>query len=125
MTVAKSNPDGYTLLLTTSSYVVNPSLYANNPFDPFKDFEPIARAAASPNIFVVNPSVPANSMKELIELIRANPGKYSMANPGLGTTPQLAGELAKLALKLDLPSSPPWEVTPHWPCLRSRRLHHR
>jgi tripartite-type tricarboxylate transporter receptor subunit TctC len=106
MTVAKSNPDGYTLLLTTSSYVVNPSLYANNPFDPFKDFEPIARAAASPNIFVVNPSVPANSMKELIELIRANPGKYSMANPGLGTTPQLAGELAKLALKLDVTSVP-------------------
>jgi tripartite-type tricarboxylate transporter receptor subunit TctC len=106
MTVAKANPDGYTLLLTTSSYVVNPSLYANNPFDPFKDFEPIIRAAASPNIFVVHPSVPATTMKELVELIHANPGKYSMGNPGLGTTPQLAGELAKLSLKLDVISVP-------------------
>jgi tripartite-type tricarboxylate transporter receptor subunit TctC len=81
-------------------------LYANNPFDPFKDFEPITRAAASPNVFVVNPSVPATTMKELIELIHANPGKYSMGNPGLGTTLQLAGELAKLALKLDVISVP-------------------
>ena len=74
---ARSTPDGYTILVASSSYLVNPSLYANNPYDPYKDFIPITLAAASPNIVTVHPSVPVKTMKELIALILANPGKYS------------------------------------------------
>jgi tripartite-type tricarboxylate transporter receptor subunit TctC len=106
MQVARATADGYTLLVASSSYTVNPSLYANNPYDPFKDFVPITLAAASPNILVVNPSVPAKSVKDLIALIKANPGKYPIANPGIGTTPQLAAELFKLTYKLDATSVP-------------------
>jgi len=104
--VAKSAPDGYTILVASSSFVVNPSLYAKNPYDPFKDFVPITLAAASPNVFAVNPDLPVKTLKELIDLVRADPAKYSMANPGVGTTPQLAGELFKLSTKLDLTSVP-------------------
>ncbi|MGB6752962.1 MAG: tripartite tricarboxylate transporter substrate binding protein [Xanthobacteraceae bacterium] len=103
---ARSAPDGYTILVASSSYVVNPSLYANNPYDPYKDFIPITLAAGSPNIVTVHPSVPVKTMKELIALILANPGKYSIANAGFGTTPQLASELFKLTYKLDAPSVP-------------------
>jgi tripartite-type tricarboxylate transporter receptor subunit TctC len=106
MQVAKSAPDGYTILVASSSYVVNPSLYAKNPYDAFKDFAPITLAAASPNILVVNPDIPAKTAKELIDFVKANPGKYSMANPGIGTTPQLASELFKLSFKLDVTSVP-------------------
>ena len=104
--VAKSAPDGYTILVASSSFVVNPSLYAKNPYDPFKDFAPITLAAASPNILVVNPDIPVKTVKELIELVKANPGKYTIANPGIGTTPQLAAELFKLTYKLDATSVP-------------------
>jgi len=104
--VAKSAPDGYTILVASSSFVVNPSLYAKNPYDPFKDFAPITLAAASPNVIAVHPDLPAKTLKELIDLVKADPAKYSMANPGIGTTPQLAGELFKLSTKLDLTSVP-------------------
>jgi len=103
---ARSPADGYTILVASSSYVVNPSLYANNPYDPYKDFIPITLAAASPNIVSVHPSLPVKTMKELIALIQANPDKYSIANAGLGTTPQLASELFKLTYKLDAASVP-------------------
>lgn len=104
--VAKAAPDGYTILVASSSFVVNPSLYAKNPYDPYKDFAPVTLAAASPNILVVHPDVPAKSVKELVELIKKQPGKFSVANPGVGTTPQLAAELFKLNLKLDATSVP-------------------
>ena len=105
-TVARSASDGYTILVASSSYTVNPSLYAKNPYDPYKDFAPITLAAASPNILVVNPDIPVKNVKELIDLIKANPGKYTIANPGIGTTPQLAAELFKLTYKLDVASVP-------------------
>ena len=76
------------------------------PYDPIKDFAPITLVAASPNVIIGNPSVPAKSMKELVELIKANPGKYSYAQPGTGTTPHLAGELFKLKFSLDLTTVP-------------------
>src|SRR6185437_10519672 len=104
--VAKAAPDGYTILVASSSYVVNPSLYAKNPYDPYKDFAPVTRAAASPNVLVVHESIPAKTVKELVELLRKNPGKYTIANPGIGTTPQLAAELFKLTFKLEQTSVP-------------------
>ena len=79
--VARAEPDGYTILVASSSFVVNPSLYANNPYDPFKDFAPISLAGAAPNILVVHPSVAAKTVKELVALLQANPAKYSIANP--------------------------------------------
>src|SRR6188508_3699076 len=104
--VAKSPPDGYTILVASSSYVVNPSLYAKNPYDPFKDFAPVTLAAASPNILVVHSDFPAKSVKELVELIKKEPGKYNYAMPGTGTTPHLAGELFKLTFHLYLTTVP-------------------
>jgi tripartite-type tricarboxylate transporter receptor subunit TctC len=104
--VARSAADGYTILVASSSYTVNPSLYAANPYDPYKDFAPVTLAAASPNILSVHPSVPAKTVKELIVLLQTNPGKYSIANAGIGTTPQLAAELFKLSYKLDATSVP-------------------
>jgi tripartite-type tricarboxylate transporter receptor subunit TctC len=104
--VARAPADGYTVLIASSSYTVNPSLYAANPFDPFKDFAPVTLAAAAPNILSVHPSVPAKTVKELIALMQAAPGKYSIANAGIGTTPQLAAELFKLTYKLDATSVP-------------------
>jgi tripartite-type tricarboxylate transporter receptor subunit TctC len=104
--VARSTADGYTILVASSSFVVNPSLYASNPYDAFKDFAPVTLAAASPNILVVNPLIEAKTVKELVALVQANPGKYNIANPGIGTTPQLAAELFKLTYKLDTASVP-------------------
>jgi tripartite-type tricarboxylate transporter receptor subunit TctC len=99
---AKATPDGYTILFVSSSYVVNPSLYAKIPYDPYKDFTPVTIAGDSPNVLVVNPSLSAKNVKELVDLIKANPGKYSFASAGTGTTPHLAGELFKLSYGLDL-----------------------
>ena len=98
---AKSPPDGYTILFTSSAFVVNPSLYRSIPYDPYKDFVPVTKAGTSPNVMVVNPAVPAKTPKELIEVIRANPGKYSFATAGMGTTPDLAGELFRMTYNLD------------------------
>src|SRR5262249_16337821 len=86
---ATAPADGYTILFVSSSYTVNPSLYAKPPYDPDKDFVPVTKAAGSPNGLFVNPSIPAKSVKELVELIKANPGKYTFASPGIGTTPHL------------------------------------
>src|SRR5215813_10709803 len=99
---AKAAPDGYTILVVSSSYVVNPSLYAKVTYDPYKDFIPITVAGDSPNVLVVNPSLPVKNVKELVDLIKANPGKYTFASAGSGTTPHLSGELFKLSYGLDL-----------------------
>lgn len=104
--VAHAQPDGYTLLVSSSSYVINPNLYAHNPYDPFKDFTPVMRAAYSPSVLLINPSIPATNVKELAELIRKEPEKYSIANPGIGTMGHLASELLKLTFKLDCPVVP-------------------
>jgi tripartite-type tricarboxylate transporter receptor subunit TctC len=101
--VAKAPPDGYTVLVVSSAFVVNPSLYGKNiTYDAYKDFEPITNFADSPNIMVVNPSVPAKTAKELIDVVKANPGKYSFATAGIGTTPDLAGELFRMTFGLDM-----------------------
>jgi tripartite-type tricarboxylate transporter receptor subunit TctC len=103
---AKAAPDGYTLTMVSSSFVVNPSLYATVPYDAYKDFSPISLAGASPNLIVVHPSVPAKTIQELVALVRANPGKYSFAHPGVGTTPHLSGELLRLSFNLDMVAAP-------------------
>jgi tripartite-type tricarboxylate transporter receptor subunit TctC len=99
---AKAAPDGYTLLFAFSSYVVNPTLFNKVPYDPYKDFEPITLAVTSTTVVTVHPSVPAKTVKDLVALIRANPGKYSYSSAGAGTQAHLAGEQFRLSLGLDL-----------------------
>jgi len=99
---ARAGSDGYTILFVSSSYVVNPSLYPKIPYDPYKDFVPVTVAGDAPNILLVHPSVPAKTVAELIDYIKANPGKVSYASAGTGTTPHLSGELFRLSLKLDI-----------------------
>jgi tripartite-type tricarboxylate transporter receptor subunit TctC len=99
---AQSAPDGYTLLVTGGNITNNPYLYSHVAYDTLKDFDAVTLAGATPVVLTVNPSVPAKTVQELVELIRANPGKYSFASPGTGTPPQLVGALFTQSLKLDL-----------------------
>ncbi|NDP42329.1 MAG: tripartite tricarboxylate transporter substrate binding protein [Aromatoleum sp.] len=93
---AKAAPDGYTIMGgTISTHAINASLYAKLPYDPVKDFAPITLIARVPNMLVINPEVPAKDVKELIALMKANPGKYSFASSGNGTSQHLSGELFK------------------------------
>jgi tripartite-type tricarboxylate transporter receptor subunit TctC len=102
---ARAPADGYTVLVVSSTFMINASLYQKIPYDPIKDFEPVTIAATTPNVLVAHPSVPAKTVKELIDLIRA--GKYdSYAMPGAGTPPHMSGELFKQLLKLDLIAVP-------------------
>lgn len=103
---ARAAPDGYTLVSMSPGYTVNPSLYSHLPFDPVKDYQPVTLVAGSPNVVVVNPAVPAKTMKELIELIQKSPGKYSYAHPSTGTIPHLLGEQLKQRYNLDLTTVP-------------------
>ena len=93
--VARAAPDGYTLLICSSAFVVNPSLYAKIGYDPFKDFVPIMVLGASPNVFVLPPQSKIKDMTEFLALAKQNPGKMNWTSPGAGTTPYLAGELIK------------------------------
>jgi len=99
---AQSPPDGYTLLVTGGNLTNNPSLFSHVSYDPLKDFDAVTLGAATPVVLAVNPSVPAQSVKELVALIKANTGKYSYASPGTGTPPQLVGALFQHSLDLDL-----------------------
>jgi len=101
-TAARAAGDGYTLLVCSSAYVVNPSLYAQASYDPFKDFIPVMVIGASPNAFVVPAQSDVKSMPELIAKAKANPGKLNWTSPGAGTTPYLAGELLKLRTGIDM-----------------------
>jgi tripartite-type tricarboxylate transporter receptor subunit TctC len=100
--VAKAAPDGYTILFAFSSHVVNPTLFAHVPYDPIKSFDPVTLAVASTTVLTVNPAVPAKTVKELVDLIKANPGKFSFGSAGAGTQAHLAGEQFRLFLGLDL-----------------------
>jgi len=99
---AHAAPDGYTVLMVSSSFVINPSSYHDPGYDPFKDFAPVTDAGSSPNIIVTNPSLPAKTMKELVALVHANPGKYSYAVPGIGTLGDLSARILLGSLKLDM-----------------------
>jgi tripartite-type tricarboxylate transporter receptor subunit TctC len=90
--VAKSAPDGYAMLLSdVGALAINPSVYASMPFDPVKDFSPIVMVSYSPHVLAVHPSVPVNSVQDLIAYAKANPGKTNFANSGTGGAPHLAG----------------------------------
>ena len=94
--VAKSAPDGYTLLVATvSTHAINPGLYAKMPYDPLKDFAPIAHVGITPTTLNVHPSVPAKDVKSLVELVKANPGKYTYGSSGMGSILHLCGEQFK------------------------------
>ena len=99
---ARAAPDGYTILFVSSSFVVNPSLYPKIPYDPYKDFAPVTVVGDAPNALLVNPTVPAKTVRELIDYIKANPGKVSYGSAGTGTTPHLSGELFRLTQNLDI-----------------------
>lgn len=103
---ARANPDGYTLLVATTAFTINPSLYKNVPYDPFKDFIPIADLAASPNIFVADPKTGITSMAELVARAKANPGKLNYATPGSGTPTHLAAELLNQQANITLVKIP-------------------
>jgi len=103
---AAATPDGYTLALVSSSFVVNPGLYPKIPYDPERSFAPISNWAAMPNVFVVHPSLAAKSMAEMVKLVQATPKKFGFATPGIGTTPDLSVNLLRLTLKIDTPTIP-------------------
>jgi tripartite-type tricarboxylate transporter receptor subunit TctC len=101
--VAKAAPDGYTLLMgTVGTHAINASLYAKMPYDHIQDFAPITLVAAVPNVLVVNPSVEAKSVRELIALAKAKPGQLSFASSGNGTSIHLSGELFKTMAGIDM-----------------------
>jgi tripartite-type tricarboxylate transporter receptor subunit TctC len=100
--VAKSAPDGHTLLMTTNIFTINPWLYPNIPFNVERDFAPITLAGSAPNLLAAHPSIPANTVKELVALARSRPGQLTIAAAGLGTPSHLAAELLRQSAKIDL-----------------------
>jgi tripartite-type tricarboxylate transporter receptor subunit TctC len=99
--VAKSAPDGHTLLMAATSFATSPAFFPKLGWDPVKDFAPVSLVATVPIIVVVNPSVPAQNPQELITYSKANPGKLNMASPGAATLTRLAGEMFKQSAGLD------------------------
>jgi tripartite-type tricarboxylate transporter receptor subunit TctC len=111
--VAKSPPDGYTLIFTSvTSLAINVSAYKNLPYDPLKDFAPIALCFTTPLYLVVHPSLPANSVEELIALAKSRPGKLTFGSGGNGSTNHLAGELFKSLASVDMQHIPYKSATP-------------
>ncbi|MBX9777744.1 MAG: tripartite tricarboxylate transporter substrate binding protein [Xanthobacteraceae bacterium] len=100
---AQADPDGYTLMYgNTASLVVGPAVYTNPGYDPVKAFAPIALVAVTFNVLAVNPTFPANNVKELIAYARKNPGKVNFASPGHGTPPHMVGEMFKQRTGIDI-----------------------
>ena len=104
--VAKATPDGYTVLIGTSSLAINPHLYRSMPFDPIKDLTPIAQLIRTPNVLAVNPALPVRTTAELIAYARANPGKLNYGSSGNGATNHMAMELFKTLAKVDIQHVP-------------------
>lgn len=99
---AKSPADGHTLLLTSPSIVISPSLYKKLPYDTLRDFTTISLLSTVPNVFVIHPSVPARNINELVKLARANPGRMSFGSGGVGSSNHLAGELFKSLARVNI-----------------------
>src|SRR5262249_25972015 len=99
---ARAAPDGHTILFTVSSFVTNPAFMGKTPYDPIKDFAPVAVPVASAQVLVIHPSVQAKSLKDLVALIRANPGKFAYASGGTGAQGHLTFEQFRVSLGLDI-----------------------
>jgi tripartite-type tricarboxylate transporter receptor subunit TctC len=99
---AKAPADGHTLLLTSPSLVISPSLYKKLGYDTMRDFAPVTMLSTVPNVFVIHPSVPAKNINELVKLAKAHPGKMSFGSGGVGSSNHLAGELFKSLAKVDI-----------------------
>jgi tripartite-type tricarboxylate transporter receptor subunit TctC len=108
---AKSPPDGYTIVIVTSSIAVSPWLYANPGYDAIKDLAPVARLTSIPNVLLVHPSVPAKTLRQFVNLARTRPGKLNYGSGGAGTTNHLANELLKHLEKIDIVHVPYKGVT--------------
>jgi tripartite-type tricarboxylate transporter receptor subunit TctC len=93
--VARAEPDGYTLLLASSAFSVNPGLYDTLPYDPFQDFVAIAEVATSPNVFAVRPELGVSAMKDFVALVKQNPQRFNVSTPPVGTTPNVQAEVLK------------------------------
>jgi tripartite-type tricarboxylate transporter receptor subunit TctC len=106
LAVARSTADGYTLLVTSSAFVVNPSLYKNVPYDAFKDFAAVAELDTSPNVFVATPASGITSIADMIARAKAKPDELSYASAGVGTTPHLAAELLKIKAGINITHVP-------------------
>ncbi|HET6265048.1 MAG TPA: tripartite tricarboxylate transporter substrate binding protein [Usitatibacter sp.] len=105
--VAKSAPDGYTILMgAVATHAINPTLYASMPYDAARDFAPVTQVASTPNVLVVNPSVPAANVREFIAYGRANPGKLNFGSGSTGSAGHLAGELFKTMAGIDMTHVP-------------------
>lgn len=104
--VARSAPDGYSLLMAASAIVINEVMYAKPPYDTLRDFAPVTLAASLPNILVVHPALPAKSVKELIALAKARPGQLNYSSAGAGTSPHLSMELFRLMAGITLTHVP-------------------
>jgi tripartite-type tricarboxylate transporter receptor subunit TctC len=104
--VARGAPDGYTLLVTSSAFVVNPGLYKQCPYDPIKDFAPITELDTSPNVFIATKASGITSIKDLVARAKANPNELSYSHAGVGTTPHLAGEMLKIAAGINMTHIP-------------------
>ncbi|HEX4763730.1 MAG TPA: tripartite tricarboxylate transporter substrate binding protein [Usitatibacter sp.] len=105
--VAKSPGDGYTILMgAVATHAINPTLYAHIPYDPIRDFIPVTQVASTPNVLVVNPSVPATNVKEFIVYAKANPGKLNFGSGSTGSAGHLAGELFKTLASVDMTHVP-------------------
>ena len=100
--LARSTPDGHTLLMTTMAHTVNPAMFSKLPYDSLKSFDAVTLLAEAPSILSAHPSVPAASVKELVALAKAKPGQISFASFGIGATSHLTGELLKSAAGIDL-----------------------
>lgn len=104
--VAKATPDGHTVGIVVTSHVINPSLRKNLPYDTLRDFAPVTMLAVSPIVISATPSLPANNLRELIELAKKQPGKLTYASPGSGSSMHLAGELLKTTAGIDILHAP-------------------
>lgn len=99
---SKAAADGYTLLMITTTFAINPSLYKKLPYDPLQDFIPVTQLNSQPNIIVINPSAPINSVKDLVALAKAKPGALTFATPGAGSAPHLSAEMLKHMAGIDM-----------------------
>jgi tripartite-type tricarboxylate transporter receptor subunit TctC len=111
---SRAAPDGYTMLMITTTFAINPSLYPKLPYDPLKDFAPVTQLNSQPNVVVVPASLPASNVKELIALAKGKPGGLTYATPGAGSAPHLSAELFRRMAGIELLHIP-WASPPPWP----------